>query len=385
MFSGIAAASKSRKYPFSKVQPMKTSFQIFSLLFGSLIAFIMWSFQPAFNALGQNNQMIDDLSAFSIPYTPRQDVTFLLGKDQAGENPYFAKAAQYYRQDPKEQTEFVIDSCKSLLAVRNYLETHAPDNGRAWGKINLVFHSNEWTGMGVPTLPGGKRTTTQSLANAIAGDQFPPLSETIIDACTEIVFHGCALGRNEGLLSALRAAFVSPKVETKIMSSPYFVIFDQQQNTYPKRYLADYWYVFFQTGKRPSDQQLVQQLNTNYPKAPVDWDLAIQQNQPLKNGQPFHYTFKVPVVWTVTYPDEESRPDISNWKAQQKWLDDQTALKAVFEKYKIPREQFSWYLRKLDYTFEDGSTEPAIKAVGFCTVLCVLQEVEERNDSLVSL
>ena len=117
----------------------------------------------------------------------------------------------------------------------------------------------------------------------------------------------------------------------------------------------------------------------------MDWNQAIRQNHPAQDGQPFHYTFKVPVVWTVTYPDDASRPDISNRKAQQKWLDNQTKLKAVFEKYKIPPEQFSWHLRELDFTFEDGSIEPAIKAVGFCTVLCVLKERTAKNDSLVSL
>lgn len=359
---------------------MKMSFKIFSLLFGSLIVFITWSFLPAFDALRRENQMNPTLSAFPIPFTPRQDITFLLGNDKHQENPYFKYASQYYRQHPEDQTEFVVDTCQSLLAVRNYLERHAPDNGRAWGKINLVFHSNEWTGMGVPTLPGGKRTTINTLAHAIASDQFAPLPQTVVNACTEMIFHGCALGRNEGLLEALRAAFIPPLGTTELRSSPYFVIFNQGRHHQPTRYLADFWYAFYQTGQKPTQEALVRQLENRYPAATVDWETALAQQAPTHAGAPFHYTFKIPIVWTVTYPDEASRPKVSTFSDQEKWLDDQDALAKIFEEYQIPKAQFSWTFSKLNYTFEDGTSEPAIKAVGFCSVLCILREVEKEQD-----
>lgn len=362
---------------------MKKSFQIFSLLLGSLILFLIWSFQPAIAQLGSENQMKNELSALPIPYTARQDITFLLGKDKDQNNPYFKQASRYYRQHPEDQTEFVIDTCQSLLAVRNYLSEHAPSNGRPWGKINLVFHSNEWTGMGVPTLPGGKRTTEASLANAIGQGAFPPLDKDVVDACTEMVFHGCAFGRNEGLVTALRAAFIPDEAETTISASPYFVIFDEQRNGYPKRYLADYWYTFYRTGNRPADSLLVNQLKRKYPDVEVDWAAALQRQQASYGEEAFHYTFKVPIVWTVTYSSAVDRPSIKTWKEQRRWLDQQDEMQEIFEKYQIPENQFSWYLRYIDHEFEDGSKEPGIKAVGFCTVLCVLQEVENPMASLV--
>ncbi|NRB51239.1 MAG: hypothetical protein HRU41_26440 [Saprospiraceae bacterium] len=362
---------------------MKRSFQIFSLLLGSLILFLIWSFQPAIAQLGRKNQMKNELSTLPIPYTARQDITFLLGQDKDGNNPYFKQANQYYRQHPEDQTEFVIDTCQSLLAVRNYLNDHTPSNGRPWGKINLVFHSNEWTGMGIPTLPGGKRTTEITLANAIGQGAFPPLNNNVVDACTEMVFHGCAFGRNEGLLAALRAAFIPSGVETQLSSSPYFVIFDRQQNGLPKRYLADYWYTFYRTGNRPADSQIVSQLERTYPDVQVDWERAVKRQQTGYGGGAFHYTFKVPIVWTVTYPSIADRPSISSWKDQRRWLDEQEEMQAIFEKYQIPESQFSWYIRYIDHEFEDGTKEPAIKAVGFCTVLCVLQEVQNPVASLV--
>lgn len=334
--------------------------------------------------LGRKNQMKNELSTLPIPYTARQDITFLLGQDQDRNNPYFKQASQYYRQHPEDQTEFVIDTCQSLLAVRNYLNEHAPSNGRPWGKINLIFHSNEWTGMGVPTLPGGKRTTEASLANAIGQGTFPPLDKNVVDACTEMVFHGCAFGRNEGLLTALRAAFIPDRVDTQLSSSPYFVIFDQQQNGLPKRFLADYWYAFYRTGNRPDDSLLVKQLKKRYPGAQIDWEGALERQQAEQEGAAFHYTFKVPIIWTVTYPSIADRPSISTWKDQRRWLDDQEEMQAIFESYQIPESQFSWYLRYIDHEFEDGTSEPAIKAVGFCTVLCVLQEVENPLARLAS-
>jgi len=75
---------------------------------------------------------------------PRSSITFILGKDEPGRNPYYKLADQYYRMSSSDKTEYVVDNLNNLLDVRNYLTRHRPSDGRPWGLINLVSHGNEF-------------------------------------------------------------------------------------------------------------------------------------------------------------------------------------------------------------------------------------------------
>lgn len=316
---------------------------------------------------------------------PRRSITFIMGEDKDPDNRYYQEAYQYYRYNPKAKTDDLVTYCRSLLDLRNYLRVHRPEDGQAWGTVNIVLHSNEWSGAGIPVLPDGKRTSVQSVEAAMKSGAFAPLADEIMDEQTELVLYGCALGRNQELLDLIEIAFGGQDERRPIVrSSRYFVFYESKmyngvvENS--ERYLTDFSYAFYKKGYRPGDIRLSRQLQKRYPTSTVNWRDALTHTQPEYLGDAYHYTFDVPIVWTVTYADKSERPVLKTKEEQEKWLANQPELQAKLQAYHIPIEQFQWTFRKLDYTFEDGTTEPAIKAIGLCTVLCVLQTIMEEKE-----
>lgn len=317
----------------------------------------------------------------------RESITFIMGEDHDSDNPYYTEAHHYYLHNPNAQTDHVINHCHSLIAARNYLEEHSPKNGLPWGLVNIVLHSNEWSGLGVPVFDGGTRSSLTNINQAIANGRFLPLEDTVIDSQTEIVLQACALGKNQAMLKAISHAFGgATDLERPIVrSSKYFIFYESTKyNGIPQdchRYLVDAKYVFYKMGYRPGDIRLSQQLQAIYPDVETNWRDALSRTSPRFLGDIYHHTFEVPIIWTVTYPDIAERPDLSTKAAQEIWLNAQPELDEAIQQFGIPKDKFNWVFKNIDYTFEDGVTEPGIKAVGYCTVLCVLQTLTQPDSN----
>jgi hypothetical protein len=316
----------------------------------------------------------------------RESITFIMGEDKDTDNPYYTEALNYYRHNPEAETDYIITSCRSLVAVRNYLEQYPPENGQAWGLVNIILHSNEWSGLGVPVQTGERRASVNSLKRAVSNGDFACLENEIVDAQTEIVLHGCALGKNREMLETVSMAFggIHPKDQRPIVrSSRFFVFYESlKHNGIPQecnRYLAQSWYAFYKLGYRPGDIRLSRQLQERYPDANINWRDALSRTSPRYAGEAYHYTFNVPIIWTVTYADESERPDLNSKAAQEAWLSSQDELQEAIQNFGIPKDKFNWVFRNIDYTFEDGVTEPAIKAVGYSTILCVLKTLTKEE------
>ncbi len=310
---------------------------------------------------------------------PRHNITFIMGEDSDPDNPYYKAAENYYRYHPKAKTEWLITHLRSLKEVRDYLEKHAKGQ---WGAINLVVHSNEWTGMGVQVLPDGQRATAQSIHDAIDAGHFPPLPTSVVDTDTDLLVHACALGKNEALLEAISLAFGGEAPGSPMVhSSKYFIHYHSPdgspRNT--ERYLSEFWYAYFKTGYRPSDNQLVRQLNAKSPEATVKFRDALTRTQPRFPGDSYHYYFNVPVNWTVTFPREADRPKLDTQAAKDTFLHDQTELLDIVNQLDIPLDKFRWQFEKTTYAFADGTTEPAIRIKGKSSVLCVLKSLTKPN------
>ncbi len=313
-----------------------------------------------------------------VKVSPRANITFIMGEDKGESNFYYTEAENYYRlNDEATESGELITHCRSLEEVKEYLAANMPANENPWGRINMVLHSNEWSGLGVPLYPDGPRATTSSIVEALEEDVIQPLSRRVVDGQTELILYGCGLGRNEEALQAVALAFGEDGFAPVVRSTRYFVYYESERYNghavSSKKYLADYWYAFYKTGYRPGDIKLSRQLKGRYVDETIDWRDALSRKEPRWLGDTYHHTFRVPVVWWVTYDDASERPDLSTVTAQKEWLAEQDELQEVIENYNIPEEYFNWTFRKTNYTFEDGTTEPAIKAIGFSTILCVLQ------------
>jgi hypothetical protein len=320
--------------------------------------------------------LIKDFSQqnLSESVTQRESITFIMGED----SPFYSKAEKYYRYSQIDQTEYVITSCRSLLEVRNHLEENPPSNNNPWGRINIVAHSNEWNGLGIPIIPGSKRTTKDTVITAIEEDKFLPLPNNIVDAQTEIRIDGCALGKDEELLRILGEAFGGDDSQYPVVrSSRYFILYETTEKNGEiiecRKYHLDFWYAFYRPECRPPNLYLSDQLRKRYPDVDLDWQDALNRTEPRWLGDTFHYTFKVPIEWVVTYPDPNSRPDLTKEEAQQRWIEAQIELKRHLENLGIPIDSFEWRFENIDYIYDDGIKEVAIKATGKCTILCVLK------------
>ena len=137
---------------------------------------------------------------------PRISVTFIMGRDLSAYNPYYSLANQYYRLNPDERTEVVVDSLTALSQVLDWLRLHPADNGLPYGLVNLVTHGNEFIDLQMTVTPGGSRTSAESLFQAMADSLLLPPDSTVIDRHTLIYLHGCAVGQNQSLLDGLAQA-----------------------------------------------------------------------------------------------------------------------------------------------------------------------------------
>lgn len=336
-----------------------------------------------------------DSTTTSHAIPDRESVTFIMGEDGQKEgdpshNRYYTQAMQFYQANPDARTERLITHIRSLQGLRDYLESNPPANGLPWGRINMVVHSNEWTGMEAPVLPDGKRSDTKKIRAAMEAGDFPPLVDDLIDAETEMVVFGCALGRDRELLETLSEAFGGEADPQRpiVRSSRYFINYFAEtvngRTLNSRRMLTDFRYAYFKTGYRPADYKLVRQLNKRYPGDSIDFADAIRRTAPSYPGQSYHHTFKVPVVLLVTYDKADDRPDFGTEEKCMAWLDTQTQLDSVFAEYELDKSLFTWTFHKIRYEQEDGSKVPAVKLIGLCDILCILEPLKNKDGSLVA-
>lgn len=298
----------------------------------------------------------------------RKRIVFILGKDKENSNQYYKLAKDYYQLNPKNKGVLIVDTCFSLSSVKKFLINNPPQNQLPWGKINLIVHSNEWTGIGAPIFNDGKRATFELLSDAINKNKFEPINSKFIDDKSILEINACGLGKNKKFTNLIGKAFGC----SKIHASEYFVMYENSDN-FIEKFEAKSYYAYYKTGYRPADLILRKQFFKKYPEANIDWLDAFSRKKPRFFGDVYNYYFNVPVKWTVTYGSEEERPKFNSQRSELNWLKSQNDLMNMIEKTDIPFDKFRWKLKYTDYTFEDGITEPAIEINGKTTVLCVLQ------------
>ena len=203
---------------------------------------------------------------------PRISVTFIMGRDLSAYNPYYSLANQYYRLNPDERTEVVVDSLTALSQVLDWLRLHPADNGLPYGLVNLVTHGNEFIDLQMTVTPGGSRTSTESLCQAMADSLLLPPDSTVIDRHTLIYLHGCAVGQNQSLLDALAQAFGSSAAVKASKHFEYYAYLSANRNPQSIRhYFARTWYAFYHPDSDYNEAALVQQLRRRYPADTTHW------------------------------------------------------------------------------------------------------------------
>ena len=335
-----------------------------------------------------NNERLESWNGEDHFNLHRQSVTFILGEDEVGGNQYYTEAANFYRFNEEHRAEILVTHCRSLLEVRNFLEENKTDV-RPWGQVNLVVHSNEWEDMGVAVVPDGPRTSVATLSISVDSGLFLPVANNVLDNYSELMIYGCGLGNNERILSAIRDAFGGEDdVKPQVRSSKYFVYYtSEKHNGMPfncKRYFADFWHSSYPSYYYPGDYIIARNLQNDNPQTKVDWNAALSRDKPRFPGDEFHMEFKIPLVWYVTYEDHTQRPILETDSAKLAWINEQDDIAMAAEQFNFSIDDFRWVVHKDVYEYEDGYREPALKAIGLCSIVCVLKPFIDEDEQGIS-
>jgi hypothetical protein len=306
----------------------------------------------------------------------RPNITFIVGEDAEQENHYYAAAKKYYSTHDADNQSLVVDTCRSLMAIQQFLKTYPTKNNKAWGKINIVAHGNEWTGLKLSIVPNTKeRVNTTTLKKALDNNLLHNLKRCRkLDKYTHLDIKGCAVGKDEALLDMMKKAFGG---RIKVSSPEKFVVYQADNQCY----LADYFYSFHHPDSSFNKAYAVQELTQNYPKSNLNWKSILSENAENTDGtsrksregearSPLVYRFKIPVRWTVNFSDSTQVPKFPNLQGLQfeDWLFQQNNLMSTLDKTQLPKEAFRW-------VYDTVGT--SMKIYGVCQVVCVLKPEEK--------
>ncbi len=319
-------------------------------------------------------------------FIERESITFILGEDTETGNRYYSEAANYYRFNEEHKTDNLVTHCRSLLELKDYLEDFPPQNGLPWGRINVVVHSNEWSDLGVTVLPEGERASVNSLQAATNSGEFVAPVDGLLDQESELMIYGCGLGRNQELLNELKTTFGGEGAQPVVKSSKFFISYksDKMENGRPyncKRYMTEYWYAHHPSFHRPSDTKLIKQLEGTYGTTDMNWSDALSRTLPRFEGDSYHYTFRIPLVWYVAYENAADRPSVEEKSEKLAFVHSQPELLQAIKDYGFEVNDFRWSARNASVENEDGSKSPAIKVIGQCTIVCILRPFVDETET----
>jgi hypothetical protein len=309
----------------------------------------------------------------------RESITFILGEDREKDNPYYTEAINYYLHNEEGRTEYLVTECRSLLEVRDYLSKNPPSNSQPWGLINLVSHGNQWIGLSARVAPDSKRASTEIINEYIKKGLFPEVPDSLLDSKSELFIHGCGIGKNKSLVQSIQNAFGGKTNVPNTTASELYEYYTSVkydgvvQNS--ERYQAETWSVCYKMGYKPGNAKICRMFEEKYPHSAIDWNDALNKEQPRWTGDIYHYTFEVPVKWVIPYPDKDSMPDVSTKELQLNWIRSQENICSKLEKIDIPLEKFNWWFRTVYVNNEDGTRSPAIWLKGYCTILIVIKPI----------
>ncbi len=299
-------------------------------------------------------------------------ITFILGEDE-GTNAYYDRAEEYFRYHPEEAGEYLITDVRSIQGVHQYLREHRPESG-PWQKVNLVVHGNQWTGLALPlaTNPAPAAAPSRTTADQLsAWTPDRPLPKAHLNEATELIIHGCSVGRDSSLLLHLSRTFAARGHRyPSVAASTDFTLF--REGPYGmERHYAEYFFRATPLGKYPLPEVMANRFRRQHPEKRIDWDEALATTRFAPELRPHLYQFNVPVQWTRVYPQGVASAP-TDLKTQQAWLASEQELMTKLRRMGIPSRKFNWDFSADDYQLNDGSSLPAVTAKGVARLFCVL-------------
>jgi len=329
--------------------------------------------------------VLREIQVFMADTVQRTSITFILGEDHTPYNQYYTLANHYYRLNPDDKTEIVIDSLISIKEVCDYLKAHPGKNNRPYGLINLVSHGNEFLDLRALAYPKGPRASAKTLLKAVQDSILLPLDTAILDGKSLIYLHGCAVGNNQELLNNLALAFGSRENGVKVKASKLFEYYSYlSKNKNPqsiRHYFARTWYAFYHPDSIPGDAGFVERFAASYPNDSVNWLEGVQRRFQSNPSEIYHYSFVVPVVWEDFYEEESEVPSVNSRKKRKEWLENNQPLLDLISLTNVPIDYFQFLYYKPKY-MRNSKEIYSLRVRAKAGVMCLIQPVLATEDSL---
>jgi len=286
-------------------------------------------------------------------------IVFIAGYDE-GNTTYYQSAKTYF----EKQGHCVVSDRYSLKEIMEWLALNK--EGKTYSQVHIVSHSNAWRGMSMRTTPSGPRITETSLKVALDNGEVTHLS-TGVDSQTELIFHSCGLGENQGLMKQLQRAFARSAAPI-VYASPFFNVFEGK---YKGHYLAKPFYVYYPTAQSKGPKALADDFAYNYPDENINWMKAIKTRSEAQVGTVYSYRFNVPIKWTFTFDDKKDIPVLESPTAIMDWIVEDPEFATTLLQMNIPIERYRWTSRIVDNE---------LRIYGKTTVVCVMEPVMDPQD-----
>lgn len=320
--------------------------------------------------------VVAPVSAGEMGATPRRSITFILGEDEDPSLPVYRLAEMHFRGDPLDRTNDVVNSARSLEAVRDHLIQQAPRDGNPWGLVNLVVHGREGL-LDVPIKSGAVGATTENLREALEKRPFEPIPDALLDDRSEIRIHGCDVGRDPLLLGYLSRLFGgTDPLRPLVRGSRYFTCFQEETSPglIPQRFLTEAWSLVFRPGERPSAPNLAARFKARFPHLDVKVEDALSRNVSRSKGDSFSYESGMRFKWTLVCPSAGA-PSLPRGQNQiLVWVRAQEDLLKHLMNLGVAPEDLHWELSLAKYNHH-GTEYPAISALGLGRRVYVLRSL----------
>ena len=305
---------------------------------------------------------------------PRTSVTFIMGRDNSAYNQYYTLAGLYYRLNPDERTEVVVDSLTALSQVLHWLNAHPAEDGQPYGVVNLVSHGNEFVDLQMTVTPDGPRTSAYSLRQALADTILPVPDSTIVDRHTLVYLHGCAVGQNQPLLDQLAIAFGGRAVVKASRLFEYYAYLSPNHNPQSIRhYFARTWYAFYHPDSAYSEAALVRQLRRRYPADTTHWGEGLRRRLQDNPSQLYHFSFTVPCLWDEVFPSSAQFPAVGSRQQQRRWVEESPQFRALLDSTHIPQRYFQTKFYRQTLLLDDDSLAYGLRVRARAGVICLIQ------------
>ena len=315
----------------------------------------------------------DTLPEAVVDTVPRTSITFILGEDNSAYNQYYTLANHYYRLNPDDRTEVVVDDLTSLSQVLKYLQKHPAGNDRPYGLINLVSHGNEFIDLQATVTPKGARISPQSIAEAMEAGKLAVPDSTVVDSLTVVYLHGCAVGQNQPLLDGLAEAFGGrAKVKASKLFEYYAYLSRNQNPSSVRHYFARTWYAFYHPDSAFDEKALVKQLRRRYPHDTTHWREGLRRRFQDNPSQLYHYSFIVPCSYSEIYGEKSDLPNVNSRSRREEWIAAHPDFRELLAITNIPQKYFQTKFYR--QTFADGdSLLYGLRVKARAGVVCLIQ------------